>query len=571
MPRVEGTWGVERSKQIRRENGGSGETVLVLATPNRDAEVAEATLKHLGISARIVPSLDRLREELSDGSGGVAALLMAEEALAGTGEGVLAQALREQPPWSDLPVILLAAPTSTLAVSRLGDLLEKLGNVTILERPMRRLTLLVAVQVALRQRRRQYAMRDLLAEQERGVELRDHFLAMLGHELRNPLSAIVLANQLLDEDDPKRFARYREVVERQAANLHRLVEDILDVSRINRGQLRVEKRPLDLRSVAQAAIESDRRALEQQGLVVLERLAQEPVPVAADPTRMEQVLHNLLDNAAKFTPPGGQVEVGVEAEDGRALLWVRDTGEGIPREKLDEVFGLFTQPSEVAGRHRGGLGLGLPLVDQLVRLHDGKIVARSAGLGKGSTFEVSLPLIEEERLAVGDGRRRPPAEAIETKRRAAPAPAEPGRTETMEKEGTEARTSPLVLLVEDDEDNRHMLGLLLRRAGLKVRAAATGEEALEALKEVRPDVCLVDIGLPGIDGYQVGEQARRILGKEALLVALTGYGHSEAKRRTREAGFDVHMTKPVDVPKLRALIAARNGRGQPSSEERPRV
>ncbi len=529
----------------------SQQRVLLLAPSGRDNQVARQALGEADLSVRAVESMASLCANLGElDDPGIGAIVLAEEALAAGGLVRLSSLLSKQPTWSDLPILLLAAPSSSLAESRLNEVLASLGNVTLLERPMRRLTLLVAVQVALRQRNRQLAMRELLLKQRRAVEQRDHFLAMLGHELRNPLSAIVLASKTISCEEPSSLHRYLDVVDRQAANLKRLVDDILDVSKAGQEKLQIERRPLDLRRVVAHTIDAKRAALESRGLHLVVHLASFAVPVLGDSVRLEQVLDNLVSNAARFTPIGGRIEILAQRTEERALLRVTDTGEGIPPEKLSQIFELFAQVDDRLERHRGGLGLGLPLVDHIVRLHGGTIEAKSEGKGKGASFQISLPITDEVVEEEGNGFA------------AGPHPTAPPTEELKAR-------ALRVLLVEDEDDNREMLLLILRRQGLEVTGAANGEEAIDRLREEPIDVGLIDIGLPDIDGYSVCEEARRVRGKDVLLLALTGYGHPEAKKRAKQAGFDAHLTKPVDLQRLNSLMEQWKSKRHQESRPEP--
>ncbi len=529
------------------------ERILIVTPSGRDAEVAAMTLRDAGLTAVAFPNIESLCTELSDMTQKrVDTVLMAEEALTEGAYQSFVAILKQQPTWSDLPVILLASHSHGQPEARLSKLVPQLGNVSLLERPMRKVTLTTAVQVAVRQRRRQISMAELLDKQRRDVERRDHFLAMLGHELRNPLSAIVLASETHQDDDPETTRQYREVVSRQATNLKRIVDDILDVARATRDKLRIERASLDLRAVARRAADANRAAFEGKGIDFDLSLEQRPVPVLGDAVRLEQVIQNLLANALRFTKPGGRVELLVEQRGEESVLSVSDTGEGIPKERLDQIFELFEQVDEGVRRHRGGLGLGLPLIDRIVQLHDGSVTAHSEGPGKGSTFTIWLPLhpagldelVADEQLA-----EEPSAEPT------AEAPSPAGKREAVARPLPEGEPPPKVLLVEDDDDNREMLLLLLRRRGLDVHAAANGTEAIRLLEEISPRIAVIDIGLPDIDGYEVGRRARQRFGDKIRLFALTGYGHAEAKRKTREAGFDAHLTKPLDPRRLQAILA----------------
>ncbi|HKZ08251.1 MAG TPA: PAS domain S-box protein [Methylomirabilota bacterium] len=354
---------------------------------------------------------------------------------------------------------------------------------------------------------------------------KDEFLAMLGHELRNPLGTITNTLGVLDRVvGDAHTRRLLDIIGRQTSHLGRLVDDLLDVARVTSGKIDLRLQALDLRALAQACVD----ALVQAGRARAHQMTVEgpAVHVSGDPARLEQVISNLLDNAVKYTPAGGKVSVVLETIEGDAVLRVRDTGEGIRPELLDRIFDLFVQEPQALDRTRGGLGLGLTLVRRLVELHGGSVAAESAGAGRGSEFSIRLPAT---------------AAAVATGRGVAAAPG-PARRR--------------VLVVEDNEDARESLTLLLRLGGHEVFAAANAEETLARVGGIRPEVMLIDVGLPGMDGYDLARALReRPEGREMRLVALTGYGQAEDQRRARAAGFDLHLTKPVDPRRLEQALA----------------
>src|SRR6266850_1042256 len=368
---------------------------------------------------------------------------------------------------------------------------------------------------------------ELFHEMERANQAKDEFLAMLGHELRNPLNAIGSAASLLGlgNGGPEMAERARAIIHRQVQHLARLVEDLLDVSRVTSRQVVPVRQATDLAEVATSTIASWRAA----GRFARHRLALEVAPawVDADPTRLEQVLGNLLANALKYTPSGGAITVRVAADGDRAVLEVEDTGAGILPELLHKVFDLFVQGERTLDRAQGGLGIGLTLTRALVEMHGGTVEARSAGAGRGATFTIRLP-----RIPAPAATARPPK----------PAPA--------------TRVPRRILLVEDNVDAREMLRAQLAQEGHDVHAAADGPTGVEMAAAVRPDVVLIDIGLPGFDGYEVARRIRvSAWGKSMLLVALTGYGQADDRRRALDAGCDLHVTKPVFPERLAEIIA----------------
>jgi len=363
---------------------------------------------------------------------------------------------------------------------------------------------------------------------------KNEFLAMLAHELRNPLAPIrsaVHVLRLLGSADPQvRWAQ--DVIDRQVQQMVRLVDDLLDVSRITRGKITLQTEPVDLGAVVARAVETSRPLIDQREHQLTVSLPREPVRVEADATRLAQVLANLLNNAAKYTEKGGYIGLGATLEDGEAVVRVRDSGMGIPAEMLSSIFDLFTQVDRALDRSQGGLGIGLTLVRRLVEMHRGTVQAFSAGPGRGSEFVVRLP-------ALPDARPRPAAcNGIVEARRASEGP--PHR----------------VLVVDDNVDGAESVALLLRLFGHEVRVAHDGLAALAAVEAFRPEVVLLDIGLPGMDGLEVARTLRQQPDlKDVLLVALTGYGREEDRRRTQEAGFDVHLVKPVHANDLPPLLA----------------
>ena len=370
--------------------------------------------------------------------------------------------------------------------------------------------------------------------QARLVELRDaveagrhkdDFLAMLAHELRNPLAPILSAMQVIRRhpDNSDVVQRAREIVERQVRHQAQLLDDLLDVSRITRGLIKLRKGSVDARSAVAAAVEATRPVIDARSHTLAVMLPDTPLRLEADPTRLTQMLTNLLDNAAKYTNPGGHIEVSAQRDGGHVALRVRDTGIGIPPDMHARIFDLFTQGDVPIARPLGGLGLGLSLVRSLTELHGGTVDVTSEGPGRGSEFVIRLPAGTSE---AGAG--------VET---------------------TSAAAARHVLVIEDNADAREMLRLALELDGHRVETAGDGTTGVETALRTTPDLVLVDIGLPGLDGYAVARRLRAALGDRVTLVALTGYGQSEDRRRTSEAGFDAHLVKPVDPDVLSRALA----------------
>ncbi|PQV62842.1 Signal transduction histidine kinase [Abditibacterium utsteinense] len=510
--------------------GAHSETIIILAATARDATLAGRTLENGGFFPYICSDISVLESRLAGGAG---AILLSEEVVTPDLLGVLEGFFDLQAPWSDLPIVFLQTPQPSSLEPRESPALSRLrarGNLSILEHPLRQPTLLFALESALRARRRQYQVRNFLEEKEADVRRRDEFLAMLGHELRNPLAAIRYAIDLLEEIDGQKEPRNatktpRDVIARQTAHLARLVDDLLDVARVTRGKIALDLKPLDLSELAPKTIASLENARSDGNHNIVFVPSPAPLLIRGDAVRIEQIFSNLLYNAVKYTPPGGRIEVSLVREEQWARVRFEDDGVGMSPELLSRVFDLFSQAESEIDRSRGGLGIGLTLVRGLVELHGGEISAFSEGEGQGSRFEIRFPL-----LAVA-----PKPVAV------LPAPSAP----------TDGRR---VLLVEDNDDAREILGILLKMSGHHVDCASDGQEGVEKAIELRPEIALVDIGLPILDGYQVAAQLRAALGSDIFLIALTGYGQPEDKQRALDAGFDEHMTKPVEPARLHELL-----------------
>jgi signal transduction histidine kinase/ActR/RegA family two-component response regulator len=363
------------------------------------------------------------------------------------------------------------------------------------------------------------------AEAEAANRTKDEFLAMLGHELRNPLGAISSAAHVLSRTaaDNSATARASEIIGRQVQHLARIVDDLLDVARVVAGKVALRLQSVDLGAIARRVATLYGGPAGMRHVITIRTT---PTWVSADPTRLEQIVTNLLANAVKYTPAGGEITVSVHRDSGRAVLSVRDTGIGMRPELLPRVFDLFVQADRSLERSAGGLGIGLTLVRQLVQLHGGTVEASSAGPGRGSTFTVRLPILEAPHTS--DDAARPAVTGA------------PRR----------------VLVVEDNEDAREMLRNLLLLLGHEVHEASDGASGIEEARRLRPDAALIDIGLPGIDGYEVARRIRADV-PDARLVAVTGYGQPEDRERALAAGFDVHLVKPVDPEQLQRLLATR--------------
>jgi PAS domain S-box-containing protein len=630
--------------------------VLVLAPTAKDAVLTRSILERAGVTCVSCDSMPELRERLVEGAG---AVLLAEEAIADPASAALTKWLAAQPPWSDLPLIVLGHPGANS--DALAGALEYWGNVSVIERPMRLASFVSAVRTALRARERQYQIRDQLLERERASQTRallaaivessddaivsktlegriltwndgaerifgytadeaigqhirllipperhdeertilqrlrrgerldhfetvrvtkdgrridvsltvspirneqgeiigaskvardithrkqaeqalreadrrkDEFLAVLAHELRNPLAPIRNSLQILrlSNRNVQGVEQLSEILERQVNHMVRLVDDLLEVSRITRGKIELRRGLVDLEDVVRSAVETSRPLLEAARHDLQVMLPPEPLTVEGDSVRLAQVLANLLNNAAKYTDEGGRIRLEVRREANWAVIAVRDNGTGIPADMLTRVFELFTQADRHSRRAQGGLGIGLTLVKTLVEMHGGTVQAHSEGPGRGSEFVVRLP------VAVA----QPSTQVQNTAPRSAPSSVLAPRH---------------VLVVDDNRDAAESLVMLLKLLGADAQVAYSGADALAAIAIRKPAVVLLDVGMPDMDGHEVARRIRRQPElQDVTLVALTGWGQEEDRRQSRSAGFDYHLIKPADLTALETLL-----------------
>ncbi|MFN8602294.1 MAG: ATP-binding protein [Candidatus Binatia bacterium] len=506
--------------------------VLVLAPTGKDAALAQTILGRANVSCAICRDIDEIGAALDGGAG---ALLLAEEAVADGGKHRLAALVRRQPAWSDLPIVVLARPRADS--SAVAGAMDLLGNVTVLERPAHVATVVSAVRTALRARQRQYEIRAYIEERKRSEQAlrdadrrKDEFLAVLAHELRNPLAPVRNALEILRlkgvQDATLR--RATDMMGRQVNVMVRLVDDLLEVSRITRDKLELRREPIEMTAVIASAVETSRPLVDAARLRLTLTLPPEHLVVEGDSVRLAQVFSNLLNNATKYTEPGGEITLTVWRDGDEVAASVRDTGVGIPSEMLPRVFDMFTQVERTTDRAQGGLGIGLTLVKRLVEMHGGTVTANSGGTGTGSEFVVRVP------LRTGQVAGGVPAGA-----------------------SADLRQGLRVLVADDNRDAATSMGELLRLQGADVHVVFGGLEALAAAREWIPDVALLDIGMPGLNGNEV---ARRIRLEPALhdvlLIALTGWGQDDDRARSSLAGFDHHLTKPADLDALWRLLDA---------------
>ncbi len=509
-------------------DGNDQGRVLLFPATRRDGEAICAILVRESISCLVCTNAAEVATEVEKGA---ATLVLTDSALSEAGGLRILDALLHQPAWSDLPVILLRKLDSAPEAE---NLIGRMTNVTVLERPASSRTLLSSIRTSVRARARQYQMRDHVAalgeaehELRQADRRKDEFLAMLAHELRNPLAPIRTSTDLLPRIIPpgnEKVDSTLGIVKRQVAQLSRLVDDLLDVSRITRGRIELQREVLDLASVVAQALESVEPLMTQKEHVVLRQAHLPALYVLGDRARLVQCVSNILTNSAKYTDPRGEIQVSLHKQSDSAVLLVQDNGIGMSPDLLPRVFDLFVQSERSLDRAQGGLGIGLSVVRQLVQMHGGEVNAHSLGVGQGSTLEIRLPLV---------------AAPI------SPTPSEAPRTTTRKR----------ILIVDDNRDAADSLALLLQIHGHEVRTAYGGQEALEIAATYMADFILLDIGLPSLNGYEVARRLRRT-GIVAHLVALTGYGQPEDVQRAREAGFDAHMVKPVDVESVLEALEA---------------
>jgi two-component system, sensor histidine kinase len=523
------------------------ERVVVLMPNARDTERTVQLLADASLSCMACAEVAGLCREVRKGAG---AVLLTDEILLADIDRLLEQTLRAQPAWSALPILLLAREGTGERMQQ--GTLGTYNNVVVIERPVRTRSLVSAVQSALRARHNQYQIRDAIREHERQaaelkaqdealqrsqVELaaqadqlrtaarrKDEFLAMLAHELRNPLAPISTALSVLrDCSEPEVLQKTLGVMQRQVRHMVRLIDDLLDVSRITMGKLELKRERIAITSIVEAAIEASLPNMQRAGHELRLNVTEEPLFLDADHTRIAQVLSNLLNNSSKYTGHDGAIQLSVRRHGNHVEITVSDNGLGFPPECLNDIFQMFGQVNRTLDRTHGGLGIGLALVRTLVEMHGGTVDAYSAGHNQGSTFTVRLP------LAAG-----PPIQSDGIVAHPIPKP-------------TEKR----VLVVDDNDDAAEMLSLMLEQGGYETMVVHDGPAAIDAAHTLTPDIVILDIGLPGINGYEVAEHIRADASlPDVALIALTGWGSPDDRRKALAAGFDVHLTKPVTAEDL---------------------
>jgi signal transduction histidine kinase len=496
-------------------------SVLIHAPTGRDAELTQAVLGAAGIASKVCGSLADLILELERGAG---ALLTVEEAL-GLALQPLAAFVAAQPAWSDVPILVLTQRGADApALSRALDLL---GNVTLLERPVRTLALVSALRSALRARQKQFQVRE-------GSQRKDEFLASLGHELRNPLAPIRNSMGILKHLYPEvpAVVKVRTVVERQVTHLTRLVDDLLDVARITNGKIVLQPDTFSLASVIEHVLELATPAAHAKFLTLESDAPVQRVQLRADYARVIQVVANILLNAVKFTPPHGHVWLRARVDPVNVVFTIKDNGIGIDPAAFDSIFDLFAQQMPASGPVTSGLGIGLNLSKRFTEMHHGTISVDSKGLGNGSEFTVTLPIVVSVSAGAANGDPDLAHQACHAAR-------------------------PLVLVVDDNRDAANMLQALFEFEHFDVATAYDGFDAIASVQRHMPNFIVMDLGMPGIDGYDTVRRIRAQPGADGVtIVALTGWGQTDARIKAAAAGFDHHMVKPVDFDALRNLIGA---------------
>jgi signal transduction histidine kinase/CheY-like chemotaxis protein len=514
--------------------------LIYLALPTDEVFLSE-TLGQEHLKHKLFTSIEDLCLQINGKCG---AAIFSEELFVEGIPSPLGEALEKQPSWSDLPLIVLTSGSdeTSRTIRRELRLIDQIRHVTFLERPVRRLTLLSAIFVALRARERQFETCHHLAELQRlkdelirqsnrlidADRRKDDFLAVLSHEIRGPLSAMGSAVKLLQFDrTPERDQWIADVLSRQVKNLTHLTNDLLDVTRISRGKIKLRSDLISLPEIMFKVASSMRPVVGERNQCLDLDIPHDKIHVCGDAVRIEQIISNLITNASKYSAAGKSIVLGLRRESGMAKISVLDQGVGLSLDAIEHVFDPFMQVDTTLDRSAGGLGIGLSLVKVLTELHGGTVSVSSPGPGKGSTFSVSIP-------------ESPPNARV---------------LENCMEEDSKPASSKRVLIVDDNRDAAIGLAAVLENSGHRVILAHDGFEAMEKVTELRPDALVLDIGLPGMDGYEVAETIRSNKGQfQPLIVAVTGYGQERDRRLSKLAGFDYHLTKPVDDRQLLSIL-----------------
>ena len=495
------------------------ENRLLIYTPTgKDGRLIEGVFNRADLECFRCIHISDVIEQINIGAG---ALMIADEALSNDFLNAINPFLKNQKSWSDFPFLVLRREGRD--TSQLSGRYPQLGNVTLLERPVRSDTLVNVATSALRARKRQYEMREV-------DRRKDEFLAMLAHELRNPLAPISAASDLLSIPtlEREKIRATSDIISRQVKHMTGLIDDLLDVSRVSRGLVSLDEITLEANQIVAGAVEQVQPLIDSRNHRLTIRNLSYPVFVQGDKKRLIQVIANILNNAAKYTPAGGNIVLTVNADDAEVFFSIEDNGIGIEPDTLSHVFDMFAQAERASDRSQGGLGIGLALVRSIVNLHHGSVDAESAGLGKGSKFTVSLPRIFDVTSA----------------------------TSPTSEELSSITGQQKVLIVDDNVDAANMLGMFLEMAGYQVSIEHDAESALRRSLDESPDAFLLDIGLPDMDGADLARALReRPESASSLMIAITGYGQNSDRIKSTEAGFNHHLVKPVDMPQLLKLLS----------------
>jgi signal transduction histidine kinase/ActR/RegA family two-component response regulator len=514
------------------------EPVLIFAPVGRDAALTRELLARASVRAEVCQTIAGICEGIRTGA---AAVILTEEAFEHDDFERIAEALRAQPPWSDIAVLLFAGSEGRTPSSLTVAAIERLPNVTLLDRPIGVAVAISIVRAAIRARARQLQVRDLLTaldqarrQAEAASRLKDEFLATLSHELRTPLNAILGWTAMLRQGMVHSSAMRRglEVIDRNARAQAQLVEDVLDMARIITGNLRVDLKPLLIHAVIEAAVEALKPTADAKRIEIVVERRNTPALIRGDANRLQQVMWNLLSNAVKFTPDGGRVTVRTTNMPSQVRIEVSDTGVGIAPEFLPFVFDRFRQADQSATRGHGGLGLGLAIVKHLLELHGGTVSVQSAGIGRGATFTLDLPV---------------PSTLSGRSHVEAPVKADildiqlPGRR---------------VLVVDDDAATRELLAALFERVGAVTVTADCAPAAFDAVQAEAPDLIIADVGLPGEDGCSLMRRIRALPPPacDVPAIALSAYTRAEDRNAARAAGFTHFIGKPAALPDLLADV-----------------
>jgi signal transduction histidine kinase/CheY-like chemotaxis protein len=508
--------------------------IVALVSTIRDGKLLRACLSQAGFECVTCTCCADFRRELTQGVG---AVLLTDDVITTEAEAILRSFISSQPTWSDLPILIFSGAANFELHAHASMAAERYGHVTLLERPVRRATLLTAVRSALRSRQRQYSVRDYVAKcakltHELGEEAKrkDEFLAMLGHELRNPLAAAATAIEILNlaQNDADTIRMACGIAERQISQMSKLIGELLDMSRLARGQVQLKKTRVDLIALSRASIETVADMIKSREQVLECDIPASSLWMRADETRLRQILENLLSNASKYTPPQGRLFLGLERRGNNVVFTVKDNGDGISPELMPRMFDLFSQEKRSLARSDGGLGIGLSIVKSLVELHGGTVQAHSDGPRLGSEFIVTLPFLED----------------------CLP------ENQTVQDSAQDISNSMLrVLIVDDNEQLAALLGKLVESFGHEICIVNDGIRAIATVQEFEPELILLDIGLPGLDGYEVVKRLREVKSiRQPVIAAVTGYGQEEDRQRASQAGFDRHLTKPITRDALEELF-----------------